>query len=74
MLNTIIETLIRQWQFDVGVMSQPWMYWCLFPILFYVPFFFLKWVILTFPFWMPFILVASVFGELVLAMQKKQQG
>ena len=40
--------------YDVEVMSQAWMYWCLMiPICCYAAFFLVKWSLLTAPLWLP---------------------
>jgi len=53
-VERILEIYIEQFEFDVAAMSQPWMYWCLMiPIVFYVCFFLVKWMVLTAPFWLP---------------------
>jgi hypothetical protein len=62
-IERICETLIRQWEYDIAVMSQPWMYWYLVPILLYVAFFFLKWAVLTAPAWLPFALIIQSFRK-----------
>ena len=50
LLAAILAELVAQWQWDIDVMSQPWMYWALLiPICVYVPFFFMKWAVLTTP-------------------------
>jgi len=57
-MNEIARILLEQYQFDVSVMSQPWMYWwLLLPITAYVAFFLVKWAMLTAPLWLPIALV-----------------
>jgi hypothetical protein len=54
LLVTLATVLVDQWIWDVEVLSNPWMYYpLLIPVMFYVPFFFMKWMILTAPFWLP---------------------
>ena len=62
LLAAIFAELVAQWQWDIDVMSQPWMYWALLiPICVYVPFFFMKWAVLTTPLWLPvYLLVAAI--------------
>jgi hypothetical protein len=49
-----ITTLYDLFIYDIEVMSQPWMYWCLLvPITCYVIFFVIKWSLLTAPIWLP---------------------
>lgn len=61
-MKEIFDILVRQYQYDVSVMSQPWMYWCLLiPISVYAIFFMLKWSLLTAPLWMP---LAYIIGAL----------
>lgn len=63
-MDRVIEVLIQQWEYDISVMSQPWMYYCLLiPITFYVGFFFAKWSILTAPIWLPFYLIVKGFQK-----------
>lgn len=62
MMDRVIEIMIKQWEYDISVMSQPWMYyWLLVPITFYVAFFFVKWSVLTAPLWMPIYMIAKGF-------------
>jgi len=64
MIERIGEVLIQHWEYDIAVMSQPWMYWWfLVPIIFYVAFFFVKWAVLTAPVWLPFALVVQSFRK-----------
>lgn len=61
-MDKTIEILVDQYAYDVEVMSQPWMYWCLLiPITLYMSFFFVKWVVLTAPAWLPLAVVVSLF-------------
>lgn len=61
-MERVIEFLIDQWMYDIGVMSQPWMYWWLLvPIVCYLAFFFVKWAVLTAPLWMPFYMIVKAF-------------
>jgi len=57
-MNPIIEKylalLLELFMYDIEVMSQPWMYYSVLPIVGYVIFFFFKWAVLTAPIWMPF--------------------
>lgn len=52
-MNEVLQALFDLWKYDVGVMSNPWMYipLCI-PILFYLSFFFVKWLVLTTPLWL----------------------
>ena len=53
-INTIMETLIRLWKYDIEVLSQPWLYqWVLVPATGYMIFFMLKWTMLSAPLWLP---------------------
>lgn len=61
-MDRILKILIDQWEYDIAVMSQPWMYyWLLVPIVCYVFFFLLKWTLLTAPVWLPLSLVFKSF-------------
>ena len=61
-MERVVAILVQQWEYDVAVMSQPWMYWCLLvPIAVYVVFFLAKWMVLTAPAWLPlFILFRAI--------------
>lgn len=48
-----LKVLWDCFQFDIGVFSTPWVYACLVPIMFYLMFFVLKWMVLTLPIWLP---------------------
>lgn len=53
-MTELLHIYIEQLKWDIAVMSQPWMYWWfLVPIMLFVPFFLLKWTVLTAPFWLP---------------------
>lgn len=53
-MNELLQILFDLWKYDVGVMLNPWMYipFCI-PILCYLSFFFVKWLVLTAPLWLP---------------------
>lgn len=54
LLHQYFALLLSQFQWDVSVMSQPWMYWWfLVPITCFVFFFVTKWAVLTMPIWGP---------------------
>jgi hypothetical protein len=54
-VTKLLDIYAELLKWDIEVMSQPWMYWCLLiPIIGYLPFFFMKWLVLTAPFWIPF--------------------
>ncbi len=64
-IHAILATLVHQWQYDIAVMSQGWMYLpLLIPIMFYLVFFMAKWMFLTAPLWMPILIVAKVIKEM----------
>lgn len=57
-MDRIAEILIGQFEYDVAVLSQPWMYWLLLiPATAYLAFFFVKWSVLTAPIWIPLMLI-----------------
>ena len=70
-MNEIITILVEQWKYDIGVMSQPWMYYCLLiPIIFYLAFFVMKWMVLTLPIWLPLsILFKAIRGGSVVELR-----
>ncbi len=54
-----LETLMEYFQYDLHVMSKPWVIFTIIPIVIYLVFFFIKWAVLTTPLWMPFAIIAS---------------
>lgn len=59
-MNDLLQLYIELLKWDIAVMSQPWMYgWLFIPILFFLPFFFMKWAVLTAPFWLPLGMIYS---------------
>ena len=56
--------LLNQFKYDIANMSQPWMYWYVFPIIGYCVFFCMKWMMLTLPLWVPFTVTASMFSKI----------
>jgi hypothetical protein len=52
-LTTIAATLLSFYQFDLMVFSQWWLYVFILPVILYLPFFLIKWVVLTAPLWLP---------------------
>jgi len=62
MIDTILQTLLRLWLFDVWVLSQWWLYapLCI-PAMFYLCFMLLKWATLSMPVWLPINLIAQAF-------------
>lgn len=60
MIETLINTIIGLFLFDIGVMSNIWMYIpLLIPISCYLIFFLIKWAILTAPIWLPIVIIVS---------------
>lgn len=60
-MDRILEVLIEQFLYDVDMMSYPWMYyWGLVPITAYLAFFFVKWVVLTAPLWLPLVILFRI--------------
>ncbi len=60
-IERYLSILLALFEKDIAIMSQPWMYYFVVPILAYVIFFFIKWAVLTAPVWTPFALVFSPF-------------
>ena len=56
-MQKVIDLLARCYEFDVNVLSQPWMYWLVFPAMFYMVFVFIKWTVLTCPLWLPLYMI-----------------
>lgn len=64
-MEQIYQFLIEQLLFDYNIMTNIWMYIPFFiPISFYLVFFMIKWVMLTFPFWIPFAILINCFSKL----------
>lgn len=57
------DVLYELWLFDIEVMSQPWMYWLVFPAIAYVMFFVAKWMFITLPVWLPMAMIVGVFKD-----------
>ncbi len=54
--------LLECFEYDIYVFKQMWIYyWVLIPAIYYLAFFFLKWVVLTAPVWLPFGLIFRIF-------------
>lgn len=71
LIETYFMILLSQFQWDVAVMSQPWMYyWALIPIMFFLMFFCVKWMILFLPVIIPVCLVCYWTREIILAIKK----
>jgi hypothetical protein len=52
--------LIRQYEYDVAVLSNPWLYvFFLIPATAYLVFFTIKWSVLTMPIWLPLVWIAK---------------
>lgn len=61
-MERITTILVEQYEYDIAVLSQPWMHWCLLiPAIAYTTFFIVKWSVLTAPVWLP---LAYVFGAI----------
>jgi hypothetical protein len=58
-MNQILQTLYELWLWDVSVFSQPWLYYTIIPAIVFLQFFFLKWIALTAPLWLPFVIVLN---------------
>lgn len=59
-MNELLQLYIELLKWDIEVMSQTWMYlWAFVPILIFLPFFFMKWVVLTAPIWLPIGMIFS---------------
>ena len=54
-MSEILELYRQCLKYDLDKFSEPWMYWwLLIPALCYMFFFFVKWTVITAPFWLPF--------------------
>ena len=54
-----VNMLYSMFQYDIGILSQKWMIFTVVPAVFYMVFFFIKWVVLTTPLWMPLTIILS---------------
>lgn len=54
-----LTILLNVFTYDVEVMSQPWMYYFVLPIIGYLIFFIIKWIALTAPVWIPFSIIVG---------------
>lgn len=62
-----LELLLSAFEYDYAIFSTPsWMYYTVFPMFFYVCFFFAKWAILTAPFWLP---LGILFGKIQIRIK-----
>lgn len=60
-LSKYLDFLWNNFQHDMGVFSQPWMYyWLLIPAIGYFIFFILKWLLFTAPLWLPVSVIIRV--------------
>ena len=61
LLLQLFQLYFELFQYDVEVFSNPWNYYLLcIPAVLYLVFFFIKWTVLTAPFWLP---VSFVMGK-----------
>lgn len=61
-VDNYLSLLWNMFQYDINILSQPWMYyWVLIPAIGYLVFFFLKWAVITTPLWLPVALALSTF-------------
>lgn len=53
-MNELLHLYLELLKWDISVFSSPWLYIpLLIPVMFFLPFFFLKWTVLTAPLWIP---------------------
>lgn len=61
-MERLLDLWWRCYEYDVAVFSEPWMYIpFLVPVTLYLVFFFLKWMVLTLPVWLPMKIIVSMF-------------
>jgi hypothetical protein len=51
--------LFVMFQYDISILSQKWLIFTVVPAVFYLVFFFIKWVVLTTPLWLPLTIIFS---------------
>ncbi len=56
-IEKYLTILLNMFEYDMEVMSKPWMIYTIIPIVGYAIFFFFKWAVLTTPIWMPFSII-----------------
>ena len=72
-LTAYINLLWNQFQYDISILSQPWMYFCLLiPAIGYGIFFTIKWAFLTMPIWLPFKNILGGLISMVIQKTKKE--
>jgi hypothetical protein len=60
-LHKYLEILWNSFQYDIHVFSKGWLYyWFLLPAAGYLIFFFIKWIVLTAPVWLPPVIIIRV--------------
>jgi hypothetical protein len=59
-------------EYDMEIMSKPWMIYTIIPIVGYFIFFLFKWAVLTTPIWMPFTLIIGA-NRAVKKKEKEKQ-
>lgn len=61
-ITSYLELLLRAFEYDLRVFSEPWMYYpLLIPVTAYLAFFSVKWAVLTAPVWMPVRMIVGAF-------------
>jgi len=67
-----LNKLYELFTYDIGVMSQGWMYyWLLIPITFYLVLFIVKWIVLTAPIWLPIHLALGGLSKVIQTIKKE---
>ena len=51
-MDAVLSELSSWFLFDLWVFTRWWVYVTVFPIAIYIPFFFLKWMMVTAPIWL----------------------
>ncbi len=73
-ITAYINLLWHQFQYDVNMLSKPWMYWAIFiPAIFYSIFFVIKWTLLTMPIWLPIKHIVYGFTSAIAKTMYKKQ-
>lgn len=63
-MQRILDIYARMFEFDIEVLSQPWMYWTLLiPATLYSLFMLAKWYVITAPLWLPVYVALRAFVE-----------
>ena len=71
-LEKYLNFLWEMFMYDMDVFSKGWIYaWVLIPAIGYFIFFWIKWIVLTIPVWMPLRMILSGVGGIIKSTVNK---